>query len=482
MNTLSVTNEKIYNFFTSRNLDFETMTLLYVDILDKIMTNMDQSVNNNLANSVVHEMKSLQHKLGSMQKDISSILFTNLTESRKEYMNDMKLLLTSNNVERLAPLIKESNDNFIQKTTLLLTEQIPKNNDQVEKLINLNLKLLKSDILDETNRLLQSSTDQKLDTNKIENYMNLIQSLISNSETRIENKLQNVQNSFQTTSEQNLQLIEFLKKFDNNNAKQKGNFSEARLYHILLNLYPHADVDFVAEKKETGDIMLSRTDKPIILIENKDHDARNIPKAEVEKFIRDCNIQNCCGIMFAQNRGIANKNNFELQVNNHNVLLYVHNVNFDEEKIKLAIDIVDNFKSQLDKTTNNGEFSIDENTLSLMNTEYTDFINQKITLLKCTKDFSDKMVGLLNDLKMPNLEKYLSHHFAFSKIVQDNITTTNTTSSLSEEKDKLHICTNCNQEWKSLRSLASHLKACSKNKSIPTIEYITTNIPSMKSY
>ena len=33
--------------------------------------------------------------------------------------------------------------------------------------------------------------------------------------------------------------------------------------------------------------------------------------------------------MFAQNRGIANKENFEIQINNGNILLYVHNVKFD---------------------------------------------------------------------------------------------------------------------------------------------------------
>ena len=87
--------------------------------------------------------------------------------------------------------------------------------------------------------------------------------------------------------------------------------------------------------KEKGDILFMRQGKPKILIENKDHDSCNVPKHDVEKFIRDCDIQNCCGIMLAQNTGITHKKNFEIQVNNGNVLLYVTNVNFDVDKTNL---------------------------------------------------------------------------------------------------------------------------------------------------
>ena len=88
-------------------------------------------------------------------------------------------------------------------------------------------------------------------------------------------------------------------------------------------MYPCAQIDHVGnEQKETGDIILIRSNKPKILIENKDHTSTNVPKNEVDKFIRDCEIQNCSGIMFSQHRGISNKQNFELFLNK--IMRFVH--------------------------------------------------------------------------------------------------------------------------------------------------------------
>ena len=183
--------------------------------------------------------------------------------------------------------------------------------------------------------------------------------IISSSENRIENNLLETEkkmNEMKTiftennSSQKLLQnnVSEMLKKFEKGSGK--GNISEHVTYNILLSLFPSAQIDHVGnEQKETGDIILIRNNKPKILIENKDHDSKNVPKHEVEKFIRDCEIQNCSGIMLAQHKGITNKQNFEIQINNGNVLLYLHEVNFDVDKIKTAIEIVECFKIKLDE-------------------------------------------------------------------------------------------------------------------------------------
>jgi hypothetical protein len=144
---------------------------------------------------------------------------------------------------------------------------------------------------------------------------------------------------------------------------------------------------------------------------------------DVEKFIRDCEIQNCCGIMLAQHRGIANKQNFELQLNNGNVLLYLHEVNFDKDKIKVAIDIVEHFKSKIDETFNHeDDCVIDKDTLDAINREFVNYMNQKSNLVKLLRDFNEKMTFSINELKIPTLEKYLSSKFASASAVQsDNI-------------------------------------------------------------
>ncbi len=187
-------------------------------------------------------------------------------------------------------------------------------------------------------------------------------------------------------------------------------------------MFPCAQLEHVGnEQKETCDIVLIRNNKPKILIENKDHETKNVPKHEVDKFIRDCELQNCCGIMLAQHRGITNKKNFEIQINNGNVLLYIHETKFDVDKIKIAIEIVEIFKMKLNelvmKDTN---YIIEKDMLEDINKEFVIFANQKHTLLKLMKDFNEKMNFSLNELKMPTLEKFLSSKFAFSSIQTDN--------------------------------------------------------------
>lgn len=48
---------------------------------------------------------------------------------------------------------------------------------------------------------------------------------------------------------------------------------------IFYPLYPCAQIEHVGnEQKESGDIMIIRNNKPKILIENKDHDSKNVTK------------------------------------------------------------------------------------------------------------------------------------------------------------------------------------------------------------
>ena len=205
-------------------------------------------------------------------------------------------------------------------------------------------------------------------------------------------------------------------------------------------------------------IMIIRNNKPKILIENKDHDSKNVTKLEVEKFIRDCEIQDCCGIMFAQHKGIANKQNFELQINNGNVLLYVHEVNFDNDKIKIAIEIVENFKLKLDElNVKDEDYTIDNDTLESINKEFIAFANQKSNMAKILKDFGDKMIYSINELKMPNLDKYLSSRFAFSTNQNEN------------------ICKYCEKHIP--KSLSQHYRYCQSKKDKETALLQTALLP-----
>jgi hypothetical protein len=443
---MTINNKEVYEFYQQHKIDFEQMNVLFVTILKKLIADIDSSVNSNLATNLLDKFKDLDNKIGiitesvsKVNNDVVSLIEVKLNEYRKEYVDNLKQILSVNNVESITPLIKENNSALLDKTSLMMCEIIPKNNEILSKNISSNLQLFQSAVMSETSKLLNSSLDKKTIDDFLNNIVqnmgsshNTLLTLLSSSESRIENRLVETErkineikeiSTLNNSTQQSLysNVSEMLKKFEK--GITKGTVSENIVYNILLSLFPCAQIDHVGgEQKETGDIILLRNDKPKILIENKDHTSTNVPKTDVEKFIRDCEIQNCSGIMLAQHRGIANKQNFELQINNGNVLLYLHEVNFDKDKIKIAIDIIEHFKLKLDETFDNeDDCVIDKDTLNEINREFVNYITQKNNMTKILKDFNDKMCSSINELKIPTLEKYLSPKFASASIQCENV-------------------------------------------------------------
>ena len=463
-------NKKVFDFYQKTKIDFEYVNVIFLDILEKLM---DTSLNANLASILLEKFDTLNGKVETFgnsviksHQDITAIFNNNLREYKKEYSEELNRIINSNNTSFIGPLIEQTNNTLFEKSAKMIGDIIPRENKVMTEILSEQAKGFNNSIIDETKVLLSSSFDK----NAIDQFLNNINSTISLSQQSISNlitssdgklnqiliesdrKINEIKeiNSANNTAHQTLQsnVTEILKKFEK--GVGKGAISEHILYNILLGLYPCASelVKVSDDTKETGDIMIqTRSDKPIILIENKDHESTNVPKIDVEKFLKDCNKHNCCGILFSQHRGISNKEDFEININGKNVLLYVHKVKFDVDKIKMAIDIVEHFKTNLDlindKNDNKNEtdeYVIDSTILENINNDYINFKNQKILILKVIKDCGDKMSASLNDLKLPNLDGYLSNRFSFS----------------SNQNDK--ICKYCNKEVP--KSLVQHYRYC----------------------
>jgi hypothetical protein len=422
--SLNCENKKVWEFYEQhQNLDFETMNLLFVNILEELNKDITSSLSNNIASQLLTNIKNLQGQVDKLNTDTQTNFKNKFTEFKKEYMEDMKMILLNNTIEKIAPMIKEYNGSLLDKTQLLLNEVVPKNNELLLSQVKENIKNFHSTIQEDTNRLLNSTLNQQsLDNfiqtieNKFSSSQQLINSILSASEQRLETRMNDIKDI--SSSNQHTQLTlqtnvsDLLKKMEN--SSMKGKYSENILFSILQSLYATAEIDVVGEQKETGDIILKRKNKPTILIENKNWN-KNVVQEEVKKFIRDVETQNCCGLFLSQNFGIANKDNFEINIHNGNILLYVHEVNNDAEKIKIAIDIIDNFKIKLDECSSSHDgYTIDKEILDEINKEYQLFATQKMLQIKTLKDFSTKMVKQLEDMQLPSLEHFLSTKYAFS--------------------------------------------------------------------
>lgn len=245
------------------------------------------------------------------------------------------------------------------------------------------------------------------------------------------------------------ELGDFLSRYKNSSSK--GKFGENNLAAVLNGIYSNAEIINTANMKASGDFIMKRLDKPSILFENKEYD-NNIPKDEIAKFIRDIDTQNMNGIFISQYSGIAFKQNFQIDLNKGNVLVYIQNCEYSTEKIKMAVDIIDTLSVKIQELNLEDENnSISKETLDDINEEYLAFINQKESMITFLKDFQKKMTTQIEDLKLPVLDKYLEPKYAYVK-------------------DRIFICDLCNNFTAgSKQSLSAHKRGCNKKNKVPTM-------------
>ena len=263
------------------------------------------------------------------------------------------------------------------------------------------------------------------------------------------NELKNINNA--TVEKQNDiddKINQVLKKFDS--SSKKGNMSEMATYNLLKSMYSESQLKIVNTTKETADIVLTRKDKHVIIIENKDY-TQPVVQKEVDKFIRDINSQKCSGIFISQNSDIANKKPFEINFYGTYIGVYISNVKYDSDIIQIAIDTIDAIKSKMvilsdsslesdEESDEDEKFTISEEQLFIINNEYNILTAQKLKHIKTIKDFSKKLITETECINLPTLQIILAENYGTNKNTEWK-------------------CTLCDYIGKNKGSLSSHKKA-----------------------
>ena len=444
---IKITNKKVVDFYQANpNISVDHVNLLLVDMMEKMVhDSVNASVVSQLMDkltTIESDVKKTQEVLSKSNPELLLQVSIKLMEMKKEYMEDVKTIMNTNVSERVAPLLKEYNGHLLDKTTLLF-QDIPKTQELSAKLQE-SIRDLQKSIVEESRKVSGQQSVQDFLVSMDQKF-NTTQLLLTSSYEKMSSGLTELKTAqeFQLGSvkENHQSVQEMLRKMDNSSFK--GKIGESLVLHILQNLYPSADLTFVGNTKETGDFMLERRGKNKILIENKNWDT-NVPRDEVEKFMRDTATQNCCGLFLSQHTGIANKENFEINIHEGNVLLYVHHVNNDADTIKVAIDILDHFKEQLDEIGTDKELeTMPKEVLDKINEEYNAIKTKKLAMMKHVKDFQTSMTKEIDSIEIPNLKMYLSSRYASA--------------------DTLFNCENCNYTGSSKQSLSAHKRFCKKS-------------------
>lgn len=417
---LSTTNEKIITFYKNHpSISFEQSNLFLIELLEKFTDQDNDNVSIKIISQMMERLKSMEENLQRQEGAMS----LKMMEMKEKYMEDIKMILSNNVSEKFSPLLQNYNQQLLDKTQILF-QTLPD-----------KIKELQTFIETETKNQLQN---QSMNQGHSQIDLTQIEQRFAQTQKEIEAGFKQV-SEISTQNQQN--VTELLGKM--NNSSHKGKISENLLFSILQNLYPSANVEFVGTTKETGDFILERKNKPKILIENKDY-SRSVPTDEIFKFIRDCEIQSCCGLFISSNSGICGKDSYEVQVNNGQVLVYIHFCNNDSDKVKIGIDIIDHFKELLDRLDVSDNESISKEIVKDINDEYKIWASNRSSMLKTIKEFHESMKKQLDAMSIPTLEKYLSLHFT--------------------PVSTMMACEHCGFSCKNKQALSAHQRGCPKLK------------------
>ena len=439
-------NERIWKFYNENpNIDIETSLLLLVELLENTFNKMS-NISTNINLQLLSYMKDTKEEIENLKNNNKEELHA----LKNEYKEDICKTIHANHLseyEKLNTIIKNNSENLINSTEILLKNTIPQNQENISREIISQIKSFQENMMEETkkntpfNDFIQNF-DAKYNA-MIQTLQQPIFSILSNSEKSavLNNKLQE-------------ELSDFLGKYKISSFK--GQLGENRLSNILNEMYSTAEVINTTGKTSSGDFIVRRIDSPPFLVENKDYKEK-VPTSEVEKFIKDIETQSSTekmhGIFLSQSSPICLKYNFEINIHNGSVLVYVHNCEYTPEKIRIAVEIID--RLSLLSVLNQGENeSISKDLLDEINSEYQSFITNRENSINTLKDFYKKSLSQIEQLKLPCFEKYLSQKYAFSKT-----------------KNKF-VCEFCNiYETFSSKGLSNHKRICvAKNISDSSLE------------
>jgi hypothetical protein len=475
---LVITDYRILEFYRKHpDVDFVRVNLHIIDMFelqtphtddDASTTDMNINTRDCLAKLMADLAKSQTQteqtatNVSSLQMNLATIN-QNLQTMKQDYIREITAVMTNASLstnDKISTVLERNSSHLVDRTTVLLAENIPKQQDACRTQISALFRDLSASLLDQTSKLSAASLPDFLASVETK-YSATVQDALKHMEARMSQNLNDVKaESLKAALTQDrlaASVDDFMAKYGN--SSNKGKIGEANLASVLAKLYPSAECVNTTGTPNSGDFRLVRGDnKPVILLENKDY-IQNIDKAEIAKFITDVDTQKMSGVFLSQSSGIAFKHNYQIDFHHGRVLVYVHNCAYCPEKIRAAIDIIDALEPKL-KSINgedNGKNSagvehiVSGEELDEINREYQRFVAQKEGMLITIKDNAKKLGRQIEDMQMPELGRYLQGRYA-------------------HVKSQIFTCDLCSMfHGNTKQSLAAHRRCCRAKSAATTV-------------
>ena len=348
MTDIRITNKKIIDFYAQNpSLNIETVNLLVIDLIDKIVNN-DSKAFDSIQSQILANISDLK---SSIQKELECAIVNS----------------SSTNNDKIGQLFQQNVSQIIDKTSIMIHESLPKNDHLLQPICG----------------------------------------SLTATEERIQKEISEIKNGLMSGALIG-DLTDFFNKYKN--SSYKGQLGERQLESTLNQIFPTAEVVNTSAIRASCDFRLNRTDKQSILFETKEYD-RNVNLDEIKKFVRDIELQKHHGVFLSQHSGITSKQNFQIDLIGKCAVIYIHNVKYDPMIIRLAVDIIDNLGEKLrilndDVPENKHSFS--EDVFNDICAEYNDFAQKKLIFIETLKESQKRLLSLIDDMKFPALSKIIT--------------------------------------------------------------------------
>jgi len=417
-----------------------------LDFMEQLGNDMTKVLSNSVFGEILGNVKEIKQQVNLFNDNIG----IKLQQHNKDFIETTKLVIgasSSENTDKITQLLNRNTDSFIERINF----NIPKTQDETNKKIQDNFVVFQKTINEDIKTYLSQNNSEtsfkefiaSLDS-KITAMQQPIYTFISSNQEQINTKLNSLRDESVVNKSANDKVMsdlnDFLTKYKTS-SQFKGQCSENMLGNVLNKMYPTAEVINTTALKASGDFILKRTDKQTILLENKNYEA-NVNLDEIKKFLRDVNEQKTHAIMMSQYSGIVSKPNGFIEINDGKVIIYLHNVDYSSDKIKMAIDVIDILSERLEEISNVEEMDghiIKKDVLDKINDQFQLFLNQKEIVLTTIKEMNKKLTNQIEDMKIPDLSLFLNEKYA-------------------SIQNQQFTCEFCNLPFQNKRSLAAHKK------------------------
>ncbi len=466
--TIKLQNKRIIDFCAKHpSFDIENTLLTFIDFIEETYSSTVPTLDSNLATQILTNLKSLQQQVQGIDSSISikqAEYIKKADEIKREYIEYIKNILMSNTNEKIMPVIKEYNETFTNKILLSFKDLIPKENNSQTMYLQTFIKNIEQCITIEMNKGITKES--------INNMLSVIDQKFASILTHSENKITNVLNAMSETKKEDEKLHNKLDSMlEKLCSTEKGKVSESLLEFNLQAIFQNAEIKNVASTAHSGDFWLIRKDKPIILIENKNYD-KKVYTEEVNKFLDNMKDNDLCGIIISQKTPIVHRDNFEIEIHNGNVAVYIHECNYQHDKIKIAVQIIDTFKNRIEKQKieNGTVFTIDTEILEKLNRDFQFFTIKKRQHIEEIKHMYDTLLKSADEMDVVSLNELLESHGILTNV-------------------KKYVCGKCNTTFPTKRGRDTHERQCTgqikeKKKGIQCkyCEQYTPTIKGMKTH